>query len=424
MSYQITNLNKLNTPNIAGNDLLIITDVTSSGKIETKNITISDISNYIVTSSNISNTFRTGSFLGNFIGTLTGSSDSSSYSISSSLSDFTNNLIYSNNNGTSSYSINSDHSLAVNYASYSLSSSVSINTDYTLTSSYFYNNNILNQQLVNYSNTSSVSISSSVSQKTLYVNPSDNNGTIYHSMYSDKSAKAYKVNKLSDNNFAVMERAYLADHANIANTASFSQTSLYSFQTDKAQRIIGGNVDAWAHCSFKIDENYQIIPLSWNNISSIKLILQSQDFPGPQILITYDNVAPKNINLAVKSSCSPFTPTPITDFSNIKSVISSSRSFPSNYFMSSWASACSSTTSRISIYGYKIDWSGEYCIQRTYFGICVLKERTLYTSEFDEAPYLKNTIFSFAAFPVPSYTTDEISGSIVEAPPTTLSTKC
>lgn len=424
MSYQITNLNKLNASDISGNDLLIITDVTSSGKIETKNINISDLSNYILTSSNISNVFRTGSFSGNFLGILTGSSNSSSYSISSSISDFTDNLIYSNNNGTSSYSINSDYSLKVDDSLYSLSSSISNNTDYSLTSSYYYNNDILNQELVNYSNTSSVSISSSISQKTFYVKPSDDNGIIYHSMYSDKSAKAYKVNKLSDNNSAVMEKAYYADYANIANTASFSQTSLYSFKTDNAQRIIGGEVDSWAHCSFKIDENYKIIPLSWNNISSIKLILQAQDFPGPQILINYDVVAPKNISLAVKSSCSPFTPTPISDFSDIKSVISSSRSFESNRFMSSWASACSSTTARISVYGYSIDWSGEYCIKKTWFGICVQKERTLYTSEFDEAKYLKNTIFSFAAFPVPSYTTDEISGSIVEAPPTTLSTKC
>ena len=424
MSYQITNLNKLNTTDISSGDLLIVTDVTSSGKVETKNITVSDLSDYIITSSNISDEFRTGSFTGNFFGILTGSSNSSFYSISSSLSDVTNCLIYSSNNGTSSYSINSDYSFSTNNSLYSVSSSISNNTDYSISSSYFYNNNILNQDRVDYSNNSAVSITSSISQKTFYVTPNDNNGTVYHSMYSDKSAKAYKVNKLSDSNSAIMEKAYLADSANIANTASFSQTSLYSFKTNNAQRIIGGEVDAWAHCSFKIDENYNIIPLSWNNIGSIKLILQAQDFPGPQILINYDVVAPRNISLAVKSSCSPFTSIPITDFSNIKSVISSSRSLPSNVFVSSWASACSSTTARISIYGYKIEWSGEYCIKRTWFGICTVKERTLYTSEFDESPYLKNTIFSFAAFPVPSYTTDEISGSIVEAPPTTLSTKC
>ena len=110
MSYQITNLNKLNTTDISGGDLLIVTDVTSSGKVETKNITVSDLSDYIITSSNISDEFRTGSFTGNFFGILTGSSNSSSYSISSSLSDVTNCLIYSSNNGTSSYSINSDYS--------------------------------------------------------------------------------------------------------------------------------------------------------------------------------------------------------------------------------------------------------------------------------------------------------------------------
>lgn len=424
MPYQITNLKKLNIPDISGNDLVIITDVTSSGKIETKNISIANLSDYIVTSSNISNTFRTSSFIGNFVGVLTGSSNSSSLSIQSVISDETNHLLYSSQNGTSSYSINTGYSFSSYNSLFCLTSSVSDNSTYCVSSSYFYNNTITNRNLVEYSDISNKSNTSSISQKTTYVTPSNNNGTVYHSMYSDKSAKAYNVNKLSDNNFAIMDKAIEADFSQFADTASFAPSSLYSQQTIRAKKIISGDVDAWAHCSFKIDENYQIIPLSWNNVSSIKLILQAQDFPGPQILITYENVAPKNVSLAVKSSCSPFTPTPIKDFSNIKSVISASRSFPSNYFMSSWASACSATTARISIYGYKIDWTGEYCIKRTWFGICTIKERTLFSEGIDEIPYLKNCIFSFAAFPIPSYTTDEISGSIVESPPTTLSTKC
>jgi len=423
MSYQITNLNKLNITDISGNDLLIITDVTSSGKVETKNIKVSDLSDFIIISSSISQEFRTGSFSGNFVGILTGSSNSSSYSISSSLSDVTNHLITSNNNGTSSYSINSNHSFEANSSLYSISSSISDKANCSISSSFFYNNNILNQELVDYSDNSDVSISSSISEKTFYVTPNDNNGTVYHSMYSDKSAKAYKVDKLSDNNFAIMDKSFLAEQAVISNTASFSPRSLYSHQTNNAQRVIGGEVDAWAHCSFIIDKNLKVKALSWNNISSIKLILQPEDFPGPQIFINYELKSPKNISLNVKSSSSPFTPTPINDFADIKSVISSSRSFPSNYFMSSWASVCSSTTARISIYGYNIAWSKPYCIKRL-LGICKLREQTLYTAEIDESNYLKNTIFSFVAFPVPSYSDEEISGSIVEAPPTTFSTKC
>lgn len=420
MSYQITNLNKLNITDISGNDLLIITDVTSSGKVETKNIKVSDLSDFIIISSSISQEFRTGSFSGNFVGILTGSSNSSLYSISSSLSDVTNHLINSSNNGTSSYSINSNHSFEANSSLYSISSSISDNANYSISSSFFYNNNILNQELVDYSDNSVVSISSSISEKTFYVTPNDNNGTVYHSMYSDKSAKAYKVDKLSDNNSAIMEKSYNAEQAVISNTASFSPTSLYSHQTINAQRIIGGEVDTWAHCSFKIDKNLKIIPLSWNNISSIKLVLQPEDFPGPQIFINYYIKAPRNVSLTVKSTCSPFTKEPIENFSDIKSVITSSRSFPTNYFMSSWASACSSTSARISIYGYKIQWCEFYCIRSG----CKRKRSTLFTSVIDEQDYLKNTIFSFVAFPVPSYTPDEISGSIVEAPPTTLSTKC
>lgn len=421
MSSQITNLKRLGLSSISGSDLLIITDVTSSGQIETKKITISDLSDYIITSSNINLSFRTGSFKGNFIGIFTGSADSSSFSISASNSSYTNHLIYSSNNGTSSYSINSSNSNTSATSIYSVSSSISNQSNYSLSSSIFYKNT--NEIFADVSDITQVSVHSLISQKSLYVSPSDNNGIIYHAMYSDKSGKAYKANKLNSGNSAIMDKSYFADIASIANTSSFSDKSLYAQTTTRAQKILSGNADAWAHCSFKIDENYQIIPMTWNNISSIQLILQPQDFPGPQILITYDKTAPTGISLAVKSSCSPFTPTPISDFSNLDEVLTKASSFPINYFISSWASSCSSTAARISMYGYTINWSGWSCIKR-FLGICKVRARWLYSQEIEETLYLKNCIFSFVAFPVPSYTQSEISGSSAETPPTTLSTKC
>lgn len=421
MSSQITNLKRLGLSFISGSDLLIITDVTSSGQIETKKITISDLSDYIITSSNINLSFRTGSFEGDFKGIFTGSSDSSSFSVSSSISTFTNHLIYSSNNGTSSYSINSGRSNKSEDSLYSLSSSISAQSNYSISSSVFYKNT--NEIFADISDITQVSNHSLISQKSLYISPSDNNGIIYHAMYSDKSGKAYKSNKLSEGNSATMNKSYFANNAVIANTSSFSDNALYAKTTTRAQKILSGNVDAWAHCSFKIDENYQIVPMSWNNISSIQLILQPQDFPGPQILITYDKTAPIGTSLAVKSSCSPFTPTPISNFSDLDEVLTKSSAFPINYFISSWASSCSSTAARISMYGYTINWSGWRCIKR-FLGICKVRARWLYSQEIEEALYLKNCIFSFAAFPVPSYTQSEISGSTVEGPPTTLSTKC
>jgi len=422
MSSQITNLKRLGLLDISNNDFLIITDITSSNsEPETKKISISDLSDYIITASNINYSFRTGSFLGNFKGVLTGSSDSSSYSISSSNSLYTNHLNYSQNNGTASYSINSGISNESDISIQSVTSSVSDKSSYSLSSSFYYKDT--NESFVDFSNISQVSRNSLLSQKTFYITPSDNNGIIYHSMYSDKSGKSYNVNKLSDNNVAVMDKAYSSINSKIANTSSFAQSSIYSKTTDNAQRILSGNVDAWAHCSFKINEEYKIIPLSWNNVSLIQLIRQPQDFPGPQILITYDRSAPIGTSLAVKSSCSPFTPTPISDFSNLEAVITASSAFPINQFISSWGSSCSSTAARISIYGYSIDWSGWTCVKR-FLGICEKRARWLYTREIDESLYLKNCIFSIAVFPVPSYTQDEISGSIVEAPPTTFSTKC
>jgi hypothetical protein len=426
MSKQVTNLKRLNFPEISGNDFLIITDVTSSGEIETKKITISDLSDYLVTSSDISDTFRTGSFKGIFIGTLSGSSNSSSISITSSQSDFTNHLDYSSQNGTSSYSVKSEHSFESDNSLYSTSASVSNISNNSITSSYVFDFDT-NVTLANYSDFSETSLSSSISQKTFYVSGSINNGTIYHSIYSDKTANSYRVFRLAGDNTAVMERSNASDTSIISNTASFSPFAQYAHQTERAQRVSSGDMDAWAHCSFKIDENYNIIPLTWNNIRSIEFVIQPDDFPGPQIFITYEKGAPTGMNLSVKSICSPFTSTPILNFSDLEEVAQKAFDFPSNYFISSWAYACSSTTAKISTYGYSTGWTGWECIKDVdllFWTVCLIKAQWLFSSEIKEISYLKNCIFSFAAFPVPTYTSSQISGSNIETPPTTFSTKC
>lgn len=438
MSYQVTNLKKMSLPEISGTDFLIITDITSSNnKIETKKISISDTIDYIVTSSNVENIFRTGSFIGNFFGIFSGSGNSSSISISSSNSIFTNHLLYSTNNGTSSNSVKSKYSFNSDISNYVLSSSLSVNSLYSKSSSYFYNNNqLINRKFTDTSDVSNTSKTSLLSQKTLYITPSVNNGIVYHSIYSDKSAKSNKANRLSDTNVAIVDKSIKSDSSKLANTSSFAPNSFYSNQTYKAQRILSGNNDCWAHCSFKIDENLKIVPLTWNNISSIKLILNPADFPGPQIIITYENSAPKNISLTAKCSNSPFTPVPIdyslSESEIINEVITKAPSttidpnagtyFP--YYMYAWASSCSSVSARISIFAQKINWSNWYTTETGFFGEDVKDERTVYSEDLDETLYIKNCIFSFAAFPSPSYTQSEISGSTVEEPPSTMPTKC
>ena len=139
MPYQITNLKKLLLSLIQGDDLIVVTDVTSSdGKPETKNISISEFTNYSFTSSNVFNTFRTGSYNGILYGVFTGSIDSSSLSITSSNSLYTNHLNYSSQNGTSSYSINSVTSSVTDYSIYSNTSSFVNNSDYSTTASYVF----------------------------------------------------------------------------------------------------------------------------------------------------------------------------------------------------------------------------------------------------------------------------------------------
>ncbi len=421
MSYQVTNLKKQNLSEISGNEILIITDVDDNNKIETKKITISDLTEYVITASDISNVFRTGSFMGNFIGNLTGSSDFSDISTSSSISDSTNNLIYSDENGISSYSMKSKHSLISNSSLYSESSSRSYDSNYSISASRFYKNDGIILDMVDLSDTSVTSYTSSISQKTYYVSGSEND-TVYHSMYSEKSIMADVVNRLSDNNSTRMLHSVNSDHSYISSTSSFSEHSMYSHETERAAIILGGNVDVWAHCSFQIDTNYNIIPLSWNNIHSIDLMLSPSEFPGPQILIVYQEMAPKDVSISVKSTSSPFTPNPINDFFDIDNVITSSKQFPKSTSMYSWASSCSNTAARISIYGYSIRWGPWRCVEKGVFGLgCEIKEKNLISNTIQSYNYLRNCIFSFAAFMIPSPSS---LNPEPEEPPTTFPDKC
>jgi hypothetical protein len=401
MSYQITNLKKLLYSLISGGDRIVVTEVTNSlGKIETKAIELSEFTKYYYTSSNISNIFRTGSYDGIFYGIFSGSVDSSSFSITSSKSLFSNHLNYSATNGTASYSVNSFSSSKSKYSSFSLSSSFTDISLFSNTSSYVFVNQNVNFTKTSYKSNSS--ISSSISQKTKYIIPSNNNGIVRRSIHSDKSVKSDFADKISSVNTTKMKYAYESEKSYNAITASVSDYSSYAHISNKSKKVLSGNTDAFAYCSFQVGNNNKLIPLCWYNVSKITFVTTPVNFSGCQFIISYFTPPNRNQSLIVKADSSPL------------SGGASNADIKNN--TACWAVNCSRTSGIIYVhrvqYG-KTRWSGAWTQSR-------------YLRATTPRPILSNSIFSFAAFTIQSNSSGQpnSSGSNDEAPPTTNSSNC
>ena len=395
MSYQITNLKKLLYSLISGGDRIVVTEVTNSlGKIETKAIELSEFTKYYYTSSNISNIFRTGSYDGIFYGIFSGSVDSSSFSITSSKSLFSNHLNYSVTNGTASYSVNSLSSSKSKYSSFSLSSSFTDISSFSNTSSYVFVNQDVNFTKTSYKSDSS--ISSSISQKTKYIIPSNNNGIVRRSIHSDKSVKSDFADEISSANKTKMKYAYESEQSYNAITASVSNYSSYANISNRSKKVLSGNNDAFAYCSFQVGNNNKLIPLCWYNVSKISFVTTPVNFSGCQFIISYDTPPNRNQSLIVKADSSPLGGALNNDIKN-NTVC--------------WAANCSRTSGIIYVhrvqYG-KTDWDGGFW------------EEHRYLNATTPTPILSGSIFSFAAFTIQSNS----SGSNDEAPPTTNSSNC
>jgi len=399
MSFQITNLKKLIYSRISGSERIIVTDVTSSGKIETKAIELNELKHFYVTSSNINNTFKTGSYYGDFYGIFSGSVDSSSYSITSSKSLITNNLVYSISNGTASYSINSLSSSKSKQSDYSLSSSFSNFSNYSVTSSHVFINEKIN--LTNTSNKSDSSISSSISQKTTFIIPSNNNGIVRRSIHSERSVKAEIAEGLSPKNTTKMLYAYESEESLNSLTASVSKFSSYANSSFRSSTVFA-NTDAFAYCSFTIKNN-TVVPICWYNVSKISFIKTPRDFGGRQFIISYNNPPSRNQKLFVKADSSPLITTGGNyDAKSIANIKNNS---------ACWALNCSRTSALIYVQSFiygKTSWQGGWWEEKRYL-------------KADEIRLdVSNIIFSFAAVTIDF----NISGSNNEDPPTTNPSNC
>ena len=129
MDKKITDLDLITKEEMNNNNLLFIQDISES---ETKNMIISDLTQYTISSSNILSSLRSGSFTGSFFGIVSGSTSTSSYCDTASYAQttFLLNYIPGISNGSSSYSI---HSLS---SSLSVSSSFNESASFSFTSSY------------------------------------------------------------------------------------------------------------------------------------------------------------------------------------------------------------------------------------------------------------------------------------------------
>lgn len=262
MDQLITNLDLITEENMNNNNLLFVQDVSES---ETKNIVVSDLTGYIISSSTILSALRTGSFTGSFYGVITGSTQSSSYSVTSSYAQTAFLLNYNSeiNNGSSSYSIQSISS------SYSISSSFNESSSLCTTSSY---SNKTSYVEVLTANTSSTSLSASNANYSLYSNNSlflnyngIDNGTSLRSIISENANNSSVVKNVRLNNTSTSSLAISSSHALFAEKSFYIKKTDYSKYSAKSQYT---SKNVHAYINFQVKSGGDVDIYSWKNINT------------------------------------------------------------------------------------------------------------------------------------------------------------
>jgi len=268
MSHIITELKNLSLGEVTNNDFIIVTEVTNSlGQIQTKSLNLGEYTKYNITSSNVLNTFRSGSHSGTFIGNLSGSSLSSSISTTASFSNTTNYLSYSSNNGTASYSIKANSVPINSNSSYALTSSYATNSVTSSRASYVNIGNVTYK--ADTSDFSNNSISASNSQKTNYLNfNGTDNGIVYHAINSDTCSFASIATGLSYPNTSTANRSITSSYSSTSISASYSLSSSY---TDFSIRSVFSESEAHAYITLLINGTGDAIinAMEGGNISSV-----------------------------------------------------------------------------------------------------------------------------------------------------------
>jgi hypothetical protein len=287
MEQKITDLDLITKEEMNNNNLLFIQDISES---ETKNVVISDLTQYTISSSNILSSLRSGSFTGSFSGIISGSCPSSSYCDTASYAQttFLLNYIPEISNGSSSYSV---YSLS---SSLSVSSSFNESASFSFTSSYSDKTSYVSVLTANTSSTSLTASNvnySSYSNTALFLNYNGvDNGTCLRSIIAENANNSSIVKNIRPNNISTSSLAISSSYALFAEKSFYIQQTDYSKNSAKSQ-YTSKNVYAYINfqvTGFNTDGEYSWDIYSWKNINTTTPIKWKQTGPFGQFYIYFD----------------------------------------------------------------------------------------------------------------------------------------
>lgn len=295
MDKKITDLDLITKEEMNNNNLLFIQDISES---ETKNIVISDLTQYTISSSNILSSLRSGSFTGSFSGIVSGSTSTSSYCDTASYAQttFLLNYIPGISNGSSSYSI---HSLS---SSLSVSSSFNESASFSFTSSYADKTSYVSVLTANTSSTSLTASnvnSSSYSNTALFLNYDGiNNGTCLRSIIAENASNSSIVKNVIPDNISTSSLAISSSYT------LFAEKSFYIEKTDHAKysaRSEYTTKNVFAYITFQVNSKGGVDIYSWKNIRSETPIKQYDANGFSQFYIYFQDPPDENTTTTVVS---------------------------------------------------------------------------------------------------------------------------
>lgn len=284
MDQKITDLDLITKEEMNNNNLLFIQDISES---ETKNLVISDLTQYTISSSNILSSLRSGSFTGSFSGIISGSCPSSSYCDTASYAQTTFLLNYTPeiSNGSSSYSI---YSLS---SSISISSSFNQSASFSVTSSYSDKTSYVSVLTANTSSTSLTASNvnySSYSNTTLFLNYNNiDNGTCLRSIIAENASNSSIVKNLRPNNTSTSSLAISSSYALFAEKSFYIKQTEYSKNSAKSQYT---SKNVYAYINFQVTGVNKYDIYSWKNISTTTPIQWKQTGPFGLFYIYFDKL--------------------------------------------------------------------------------------------------------------------------------------
>ena len=295
MDKKITDLDLITKEEMNNNNLLFIQDISES---ETKNIVISDLTQYTISSSNILSSLRSGSFTGSFSGIISGSTSSSSYSDTARYAQTTFLLNYTPgiSNGSSSYSI---HSLS---SSLSVSSSFNESASFSFTSSYADKTSYVSVLTANTSSTSLTASNvnySSYSNNALFLNYNGiNNGTCLRSIIAENANIASIVDNIRPNNISTSSLAISSSRALFAEKSFFIKQTDYTKYSAKSQYT---SKNVYAYINFQVKSGGEVDIYSWKNIRTTNPVKWKQEEPFGLFYIYFNDLLPQGSTSTVIS---------------------------------------------------------------------------------------------------------------------------